>query len=37
MKPICPSCESENVLYRDTDKTYLCRRCGKRWEKEKKQ
>lgn len=31
----CPNCESSWVMYRDGDKTFLCRSCGNRWKKKK--
>lgn len=32
----CPECGSSASLYRDGDKTFLCRSCGNRWSKNKK-
>lgn len=33
MKPICPNCKSQNILYRRKTNTYWCRRCGEEWRK----
>ena len=29
-QPICPKCHSKTVVYRERDRTILCRRCGHR-------
>jgi len=34
MKPKCPECESQQVLYRVKSKSYICRVCGKEWAKD---
>ena len=33
MKPICPECKSQNILYRKRPNTLLCRRCGCEWDR----
>jgi DNA-directed RNA polymerase subunit RPC12/RpoP len=33
MRPICPDCQSKNILYKKRTNTYWCRRCGKEWGK----
>lgn len=30
-QPVCPSCQSLNIVYRVRGDTYLCRRCGQSW------
>ena len=32
----CPECESKQILYKKTTKTYWCRRCGKEWKAKRK-
>ena len=32
--PQCPECKSANVVFREGDKTLLCRRCGHRFPKQ---
>ena len=32
-QPICPKCESKNIIYQARGNNYLCRRCGERFEK----
>ena len=36
VKPSCPKCESSQVLYRQRDDGFWCRRCGYEWPKESK-
>lgn len=35
MKPICPKCTCETIYYRNKSNTFICRRCGETWKKEK--
>ena len=34
-QPVCPECKSKTIVYRESDSTYLCRRCGHRFPKTK--
>lgn len=33
MKPICPECESQNILFRKKTNSLYCRRCGYEWKR----
>jgi ribosomal protein L37AE/L43A len=36
-QPVCPNCGSKSVLFREKDKTCGCRRCGHRWDADKRE
>jgi ribosomal protein L37AE/L43A len=36
-QPVCPNCGSKTVLFREKDKTLGCRRCGHRWDADKRE
>jgi len=34
-QPICPKCNSKNIMYKKTTDNYWCRRCGEVFPKDK--